>query len=89
MTASFDLALLSTGGAAHNAWGGGGGMWLGGPLMFFFAIALVAVLVWFAARGDCPWRRSPVDRAREILLERYARGEISDEEYRARLEKLR
>lgn len=89
MFASVDQTLATTtGGVAQHAWGAGGGPWLFGPLTFFLVIALVAVLVWFAARGEWPWRRSPVDRARQILLERYARGEISNEEYRERLEKL-
>jgi hypothetical protein len=33
--------------------------------------------------------RDPADRAREILAERYARGELTTEEYRERLEHLR
>jgi putative membrane protein len=33
--------------------------------------------------------RDPVDRAREILAERYARGEISSDEYRERSDELK
>ena len=33
-------------------------------------------------------RRGPLDPAREILAERFARGELNAEEYRARLDEL-
>jgi putative membrane protein len=61
------------------------------PLLW---IAVIALLVRFVfLRGGCwgfgrhggPWP----DRARSILAERYARGEIGEEEYRRRLEHLR
>jgi uncharacterized membrane protein len=53
----------------------------------------IALLVRFVfLRGGC-WgigRRGPwPDRARGILAERYARGEIGEDEYRMRLEHLR
>ena len=39
-------------------------------------------------RGVRPRDRSGAERAREILAERYARGELSSDEYRERLEHL-
>ncbi len=69
----------------HGAWGGGW-MWLWGTLMMVAFVALVGFVVWALARAqrpDQPDRRGdPTARAREILAERYARGEISSEEYR-------
>lgn len=86
MSATFGPALYSATGAATHSWGGGGFGF--GPLGFLLIIALVGVGVWYAARGTWPWQRPPVDRARDILLERYARGEITKEEYRERLEQM-
>jgi putative membrane protein len=58
------------------------------PLWLLFWAALVATAVWLLARrrdrgGD------PRSRAREVLAERYARGEIGGEEYRERAAELR
>lgn len=39
--------------------------------------------------ASSPTRPDPNDRAREILAERYARGELTTEEYRERVEQLR
>jgi putative membrane protein len=47
---------------------------------------LIATVVWFATRGARPPERSGVERARDVLAERYARGELTTEEYRERLE---
>jgi putative membrane protein len=73
----------------HHGWGGPGWMWLWGGFMMLFWVALVAAVVWFVATRS--WQRpaATADRAREILAERYARGEITGEEYRERLETLR
>jgi putative membrane protein len=71
-------------------WGmGWGGMWFGWLMMIGFTIAVVVLIVWLVrlstqgattnagpASSD---RRSPP--ALEILQARYARGEISKEEY--------
>jgi putative membrane protein len=64
----------------HGAWGA---LWL------VFWIAALATTAWVVLR--LVRRRGPsgLDRAREILAERYARGELSSEEYRERLEQLR
>jgi putative membrane protein len=69
-----------------HGWGlGGGGMGFG--FVFWLAIlaAIIAVIVWFARSGpsDRNQRRSS---GLEVLEQRYARGEISREEY---LEKKR
>jgi putative membrane protein len=61
------------------------------PLAWIVVIALLIRFVFM--RGGCwgwgrrggPWP----DRARGILAERYARGEIGEDEYRTRLEHLR
>lgn len=75
---------------------GGFGMgvgWLFGLLMLAGVVAMVVVGV-CAARGgigDAPTGSTGVDRsvgADQILAERYARGELSTEEYRERRENL-
>jgi putative membrane protein len=48
-------------------------------------IVLLAALIWLAVRHG--WGRER--RATDILAERYARGEISSEEYRTRLDELK
>ncbi len=75
-----------------NGWGGGW-MWIWGTLMMIGTIALV---VWLARSTNTtsttapppPNQIVPEDRAREVLAERYARGEVSTEEYRERLDNL-
>ena len=55
----------------------------------FLWLVLLGVGVWFLVRGRRyrqPWG---MERASDILAERYARGEITGEEYRERLEQLR
>jgi putative membrane protein len=60
------------------------------PLFWLLAIVLI---LRFVVRGGCgPWSRGGRpgrERAQGILAERYARGEIGDEEYRTRLDGLR
>lgn len=74
----------------HMSGGGSGWMWLWGTLMMLTWVAVIAGAVWLVARGV----RRPGGtgggrgRARDILDERYARGELSTEEYRERLEAL-
>ncbi len=49
-------------------------------------VALIAAAVWLVARSVGDRRPS---RAREILDERYARGELTTDEYHERLDALR
>lgn len=81
-----------------NGWGAGW-MWLWGPLMI---LGLVALTVWVvranAGSPQSPDRSATTDadgggvsssaREREIVAERYARGDLSTEEYRERLDEL-
>ncbi len=54
------------------------------PLLWLFWLTVIGLLIFvFARRG----RRSP--GARAILADRYARGEISADEYRERLANLK
>ncbi len=94
---AFVAAVLADSGTefGHMDWGWGDGAWwmmlFWGPVL---VIALVALVIWAvrstpggrggstAAGGD------PLDGARRILAERYARGELDSEEYRDRLERL-
>ena len=68
----------------HNGYG----MGFGGGFMWLFWILLVVAIVWIikAAVGSdrSVSRRTP----REILDERYARGEIDETEYRRRRQEL-
>lgn len=72
------------GGDHMGAWGW---MWLFGLIVVLAVVAAAVAAVVLAVRGGGSAGRSA--GAREILAERYARGEISTEEYHERLEGLR
>jgi putative membrane protein len=74
--------------ATHaDGWGHGPGPWALIPLTFFLVwIAVIAFAVWRFRRGGAPWARHS---GQSVLAERYARGEISDEEYRTRRDVLK
>lgn len=63
-------------------------MWIWGPVMTLLWIALIAGAAWFLIRNFRPRERSGIDRAKDILAERYARGEMTSEEYRERLDQM-
>jgi putative membrane protein len=69
--------------------GWGGWMWLWGTLGMLTFVASLGVVVWAVIRST--QARPPVasDRAEEIVAERYARGELSTDEYHERLHALR
>ena len=78
MTPFAQLALLaSSGDDWGHAW------WPIWPILW---TAVIGTLVWLFVRR----RRlhDPLDRGREVLAERFARGELSGEEYRTRLDEL-
>lgn len=65
-----------------------GSGWGGGPWFLFFPLIWIALLVgafFLFRRGR---DRSQIHSAEEVLAERYARGEISADEYRQRLNVL-
>ena len=57
------------------------------PLWLLFWAALIGTAVWLT-RGAAAAAASRSTGRRELLAERYARGELSGEEYRGRLEEL-
>ena len=67
-------------GWGHGPWTGGPGWWIIFPILFWTLL--------LAAAGYLIYRRSPAQQARSAaertLAERYARGEISEEELRQR-----
>jgi putative membrane protein len=70
-----------------NMMDGGGGWWVWGTLMMVVAIAVIVLVVWLIVRNS-PGDSRQSSSARDILSERYARGEIDSEEYEERLRKL-
>jgi putative membrane protein len=74
-----------------NGFGMGGGWLLGGLMMLLFWAAVIGLIVWaiwaFSRRqpGRVDYSNAPQapqsDRALQIAKERYARGEISREQY--------
>ena len=95
------VAAAATHLSAHHpgGWGGGPGFGWWFWLIPLFWIVLIGVLFavfgrrWrraAAANGYGPGgRRSPAQQAEATLAERFAKGDIDETEYRARLEVLR
>lgn len=81
-------------------WYGGGwgpGMWVGmgvGMLLFWGLVTLLVMALWrgFGARRPRPTEPQPSsgsgDRALRVLDERFANGDITEEEYRHRRDVL-
>lgn len=86
MDSLYGLSVL----LAHgDGWGRGDGWWwVIGPLMMTLWIGLIAGAVWFFTRTFRQRPRTAAERAADVLAERYARGEITTEEYRERLDQL-
>lgn len=84
--------LADEGEWGHMGGWGGAWMWFWGVVMM---VLVVLIIVWIArsvASPDQPHASPPPDpndRGRRILAERYARGELSTEEYRERLDEFR
>ena len=77
--------------------GGGAWMWVFGGLMMVGVLVLIGLVVWAVTaatnRGAAAAATSPADvggrtRTRQVLDERYARGELNSEEYTERLHTL-
>lgn len=65
-----------------DGWGSGSGMIFMG-LFWLLILALLITLIWFLIqKGAGSSQSSNDDSPLEILKKRYARGEISEEEYR-------
>ena len=71
--------LLASGNGWHH-----GHWWIAFPILWLLLIALAIALFWRRGRG----LRDEGDSAKRILGERFARGEISADEYRDRLAQL-
>lgn len=68
-------------------------MWVGGwgfhwIWMVVFWVAVIGLIVWAVARLAPTGADRTTDPARRLLDERYARGEIDDDEYRQRRNEL-
>lgn len=90
MTIPTGLTVVLT----NHCWGGdcgmGGGMWGGAlwwPLLWLVLVALLVLGAIYLLRGTASTSES--DPAMEELRKRYARGEISDEEFEERAARLR
>jgi putative membrane protein len=67
-------------------WNHDGHWWFPFTLLW---LVVIGTVIWFVLRTVRRGERSGVDRATDILAERYARGELNAEEYRERLEELK
>lgn len=72
-----------------DEWSRGDGWWVAGPLFLAFWIAVIATVIWLAVRAARRRDHSGIDRARDVLADRYARGELTTDEYRERAGQLR
>lgn len=72
----------------HGAWGHHGGMWMLAPFLVLLW-AGAAVAGWFLLRAVLGRGHARADRALDILAERLARGELTPDEYRERVDQLR
>ncbi|MER6808825.1 SHOCT domain-containing protein [Spirillospora sp. NPDC000708] len=97
MNIGYVLAAAASGdGWGHMGNGGWSGwMWIWGSMMIIFWVVLIGAVAWMIVRAATSRRDTPAiseqtehRHAREILADRYARGEITSEEYDERLAKL-
>lgn len=70
-----------------NGWQHMGGGWFM-PWGWIILLAVIIVMVYWASRQTPGAREAKSESALEILRKRYARGEISEEEYRERKKTL-
>ena len=80
------IATLATVQFAAHAWGHAGWWWIPFALLFWGGVA--AIVAYLIVHVRPPRQQSGIDRAKDILAERLARGEISPEEYYERLSSL-
>jgi putative membrane protein len=80
MTAAADVF------AGGPGWGAGG-WWFVFPLFWLLFWGVVIFTLFRARRGWGRWHEGR--SAQDVLAERYARGEIAEDEYRERLEVLK
>ena len=95
------LAAPRWGHMGDNGWTNG--MWIWGPVIMLLWLVLAVVVTWLAVRSvdrrtaDAATSRpglepeptpTGAERARDILAERYAKGELSSDEYTERLAHL-
>ena len=88
---SVDALLLFAGDDRwdHMHGSGAGWLWVFGISMMALLVLLIVWLIRTTASGATHPPSDSTGRAREILAERYARGELTTDEYRERLEQLR
>jgi putative membrane protein len=79
------LMTFLTSVVAENADGWSHGWWPLWPLLW---LAVLATILWLFVRRSKRTDRDPFDQAKGILAERFARGELSADEYRERLAQL-
>lgn len=85
------LQVFADGAEEHMGAWGGASMWVWGLAMMLLLVLLVVGLVRAGADGRRSESQQPNDEAssaREILSERYAKGDISTREYRERIGQL-
>jgi len=70
---------------AGSNWEHGGFWWFPFTLLW---VVVLGTAVWLVVRNLRGRERSGAGRATDILAERYARGELSADEYRERLDEL-
>jgi putative membrane protein len=76
------FALLASSSDGHHGWFW---FWPLVPLVWLLVFFVLARLVWRGRRGPWMGQSAPATDPRAILAERYARGEITYDEYRERL----
>lgn len=84
---------VMTDAVAHaNDWNGAGGPWFGLVWLVFLAAVGFGIFAMTRRSRRAPTgggAASPTAKAESVLAERYARGEITDDEYLAKVSVLR